>query len=88
MLSTYKRIVSAGLSLLSTGQWVRGMGESEGMDRKERESIIPLKRLANTIGTSIFDGNDRDAAVDKETASEKYMPSTIQFISFKGSKND
>ena len=87
MPSIRRGIGYVGLSLSRTGLWVRDMIESESMDGKERESIIPLKRLANSVGSSLFEGNDRDLAVDKELSeAEKRVPAVLQFISFKGSK--
>ena len=65
------------------------MIESECMDGKGRERIIPLKRLANSVGSSLFEGNDRDIVIDKEPSeARKRVPAVLQFISFKGSKND
>ena len=69
--------------------WVRDMIKSEGTDGKKRENIIPLKRLANSVGVSLFEGNDRDIAIDKElSAAGKRAPAVLSFISFKESKND
>ena len=37
---------------------------------KERQSIIPLSKIANSIGSSIFEGNDRDLVWDREIRDE------------------
>ncbi len=68
------------------------------MDDKDRKGIIPLSRLANSVGSSLFEGNDRDMAWDREIYARKNaedanpdkegkaMPKEIGFISFDGEK--
>lgn len=63
---------------------------------KERQNIIPLSRIANSIGSSIFEGNDRDLVWDREISVEgnnggdgsnkgdKTMPKELRFISLGG----
>ncbi len=62
---------------------------------KDRENIIPLRNLANSVGYGLFEGNDRDMAEDREISGfgdkreieegkeEKALPRVLQFISFK-----
>lgn len=93
-------IVSVGRSLSLTGQWARGLIESmiesgEGMNKGEQHNIIPLRRLANSVESSLVDGNDRDLAWDREISTggnlEKSdsdqgqinMPKELHFISLK-----
>ena len=64
------------------------------MDDKDGKGIILLSRLANSVDSSLFEGNDRDLTYDwkisagKNTEdvnsdkSEKTMPKEIGFISF------
>ena len=67
---------------------------------KERTNIFPLSRMANSIGSGIFEGNDRDLVWDREISAADgknkdsesgqggdIMPKELQFISLKeGSK--
>ena len=67
---------------------------------KERTNIFPLSKMANSIGSSIFEGNDRDLVWDREISAAdaknkgfepeqggRVMPKELQFISLKeGSK--
>lgn len=67
---------------------------------KERTNIFPLSKMANSIGSSIFEGNDRDLVWDREIRAAdgknkgfkpeqggRVMPKELQFISLKeGSK--
>ncbi len=70
------------------------MNNSENnKDGKERQSIIPLSKMANSIGSSLFEGNDRDLIWDREISGDgniRYsdtqqerpdMPKAIHFIS-------
>ncbi len=62
------------------------------------KGIIPLSRLANSVGSSLFEGNDRDVAWDREIPAEKNvedadsdkegntLPNEIGFISFREGK--
>ena len=64
-------------------------------DGKERQSIFPLRKMANSIGSSLFEGNDRDLAWDREISSgeniensdsdqgQKNMPKELHFISLR-----
>ncbi|MCR5001458.1 MAG: hypothetical protein K6A71_06655 [Lachnospiraceae bacterium] len=63
------------------------------MDDKERKGIIPLSRLANSVASSLFEGNDRDMVWDREISSDgktadanldkgKTWPNELRFISF------
>ena len=67
----------------------------EGMNKGEQHNIIPLRRLANSVGSSLFEGNDRDLAWDREISTggnleksdsdqgQKNMPKELHFISLK-----
>lgn len=69
------------------------------MDDNDRKSIIPLSRLANSVGSSLFEGNDRDLAWDREIPvgknvddakadkERKTLPKEIGFISFDGKRS-
>ena len=62
-------------------------------DGKERQSIFPLSRMANSIGSSLFEGNDRDLAWYREISTggnkensdsdqgQRDMPKELHFIS-------
>ena len=64
------------------------------MDNKDRKGIIPISRLANSVGSSLFEGNDRDLARDREVSEDgktedtssgkqgKALPKELSFISF------
>ena len=64
-------------------------------DGKEWQSIFPLSRMANSIGSSLFEGNDRDLAWDREISSggniensdsdqgQRNMPKELHFISLR-----
>ena len=72
----------------------------DNKEGKERTKIFPLSKMSNSIGSSIFEGNDRDLVWDREigvadaknkdSESEqggRVMPKELQFISLKeGSK--
>ena len=47
------------------------------MDDKDRKGIIPLSRLANSVGSSLFEGNDRDMAWDREISVGKNTEDTV-----------
>ena len=65
------------------------------MNKGEQHNIIPLRRLANSIGSGLFEGNDRDLAWDREISTggnleksdsdqgQKNMPKELHFISLK-----
>ncbi len=64
------------------------------MDNKDVKGIIPISRLANSVGSSLFEGNDRDLAWDREVFGDgksedintgekgKALPKELSFISF------
>ena len=64
------------------------------MDDNDRKSIIPLRKPANSVGSSLFEGNDRDLAWDREVFGDgksedmntgekgKALPKELSFISF------
>ncbi|MCR4654861.1 MAG: hypothetical protein K5770_01305 [Lachnospiraceae bacterium] len=68
------------------------------MEGNERKGIIPLSRMANSVGSDIFEGNDRDLVWDREIRADsdsnnpghkkdgEDMPKEIQFISFEEAK--
>ena len=71
----------------------------ENTEGEERTNIFPLSRMANSIGSSIFEGNDRDLVWDREISAAdgkskdfdpkqgRVMPKELHFISLKeGSK--
>ena len=65
------------------------------MNKGEQYNIIPLRRLANSVGSSLVDGNDRDLAWDREISTDGNleksdsdqgqinMPKELHFISLK-----
>ena len=73
------------------------MKNSEGnKGGQEHQSIIPLSKIANSIVSSIFEGNDRDLLWDTEIGDEgnmgcsdvnkdgKDVPKELRFISLGG----
>ncbi len=64
-------------------------------ERKERQSIFPLSKMANSVGSSLFEGNDRDLAWNREICTGGYkensdsdhghrdMPKELHFISLR-----
>ena len=64
------------------------------MDSKDGKGIIPISRLANSVGSSLFEGNDRDLTWDREVSGDgktadinsgkerKTLPKELSFISF------
>ena len=81
-------------------EW-RGSGGDEmnnseaGKGGEEHQRIIPLSKIVNSIGSSIFEGNDRDLVWDREISDEgskgcsditkdgNDMPKELHFISLK-----
>ena len=65
------------------------------MNKGEQHNIIPLRRLANSVGSSMFEGNDRDLACDREISTggnmensasdqgQSNMPKELHFISLR-----
>ncbi len=41
------------------------------MDDKDGKGIIPLSRLANSVDSSLFEGNDRDLTYDRKISAGK-----------------
>ena len=72
----------------------------ENKEGKERTNIFPLSRMANSIGSGIFEGNDRDLVWDREISATdgknkdseseqggRVLPKELHFISLQeGSK--
>ncbi len=64
------------------------------MDSKDGKGIIPISKMANSVGSSLFEGNDRDLAWDREISSGgetadinsdkegKTLPKELRLISF------
>lgn len=65
------------------------------MNKGEQHNIIPLRRLANSAGSSLLEGNDRDLAWDREISTggnvensdsdqgQRNMPKELHFISLR-----
>ncbi len=68
------------------------------MEGNEHKGIIPLSRMANSVGSDIFEENDRDLIWDREIRADSDsnnsdhrkdggdLPKELKFISFEEAK--